>query len=74
MGIEEIKEEVKRRIFTKSMMKNAFTEEELKSLIENDNFYEPNCVWFSKKSLEEQIPRIIKIFQDNPQILEVQKK
>ncbi len=69
MDIEEIKEEVKRRIFTKPMMKHAFTEEELKMLIENNNFYESGCFWFSKTTLESQIPRIIKIFRDHPELL-----
>tara|TARA_Y100000310_G_scaffold67692_2_gene63073 strand:- start:8958 stop:9182 length:225 start_codon:yes stop_codon:yes gene_type:complete len=74
MKMEEIKEEVKRRIFTKSMMRNAFTEEELKRLTENENFYESDGLWFSKTSLEQQIPRLIKIFRDNPELLKVRKR
>ena len=69
MKIEEIIEETRRRIFTKSMLRKGFEEHDLKDLVMNDNFYQPDTIWFTKEQLEQQIPRLIKIFRDNPKLL-----
>ena len=58
-------EEITRKIFTKSQLKKAFTERELKEMFENDNFYKPETLWFTKEMIEADIPRIIKIIKSS---------
>ncbi len=60
----ELIEEVRRRIFTKGNLKKAFSEREIKELIENDNFYKPETLWFTKEMIEADIPRLIKIMKE----------
>lgn len=60
----EFIEEVKKKIFTKGNLKKAFTERELKDIVENDNFYKPETLWFTKEMIENDLPRIIKIIKE----------
>jgi len=62
---KEFIETIKQKIFTNTNIKKGFVERELKELIENDNFYKPETIWFTKEQIEADIPRIIKIISEN---------
>ncbi len=61
---EEYLKEIGRRIFNKRNLKKGFQEYEIKELVENDNFYKPEQIWFTKEMIEADLPRIIKIIKD----------
>ena len=57
-------ENIRNKILNKSTLKKAFIERELKELVINDNFYQPETLWFTKEMIEGDLPRVIKIIKE----------
>ena len=63
--IDEKVENLVEKIFSRRTIKKGFTERELKEMLENDNFYKPETIWFTKEMIEADIPRLNMIFKEH---------
>jgi len=62
---DEFLERVKEKIFNRRNLKRGFVERELKEMVDNENFYKPETIWFTKEMIEADLPRMIKIITES---------